>query len=165
MTETEKELWKRINEFEIDEPDASFSFSARLARENNWPLDFALRTIHEYKKFMFLLCVQPQPLTPSEEVDQVWHLHLIYTKSYWDLFCDKVLQRKIHHNPTQGGAGEEEKFYNWYDETLAIYKQYFDKKPPTDIWPPAEIRFKEIVFTRINRHRYWLLPKLNVFKK
>lgn len=160
MTAAETQLWNRINNYDPDEPDAAFPFSARLARENGWKLEFALQAIHEYKKFMFLLCVSGEPLTPSDEVDQVWHLHLIYSKLYWEDFCTKVLERPIHHNPTQGGQAEGDKFTDWYARTFAVYEQYFVKQPPKNIWPPAKIRFKEINFTRINRHRFWILPKL-----
>jgi hypothetical protein len=165
MNEEEKALWQKINAYDPDEPDASFSFTSRLARENDWSLDYALQALHEYKKFMFLLCVSGKPLTPSDEVDQVWHLHLIYSKLYWEDFCTRVLQRNIHHNPTQGGQAEGEKFTDWYAQTFIEYQKYFDKTPPSNIWPPAKIRFGEIIFTRVNKHRFWVLKKPKWFIK
>ncbi|WP_324671411.1 hypothetical protein [Hymenobacter sp. GOD-10R] len=152
-------LWERIRAFELDDPAASFSFTDRLARENGWPLDYALRAVLEYKKFMFLLCLAPHPLTPSDPVDQVWHLHLLYTQSYWVAFCDQVLGRPIHHGPTKGGPSEQTKFENWYERTKQLYHTTFNALPPADIWPDSETRFREINFRRVNLDAYWLVPK------
>jgi hypothetical protein len=38
------DLWEKIRRFELDDPAAAFSFTDRLARENGWPLEYALRT-------------------------------------------------------------------------------------------------------------------------
>lgn len=160
MTESEKQLWTKVRAFEPDHPDDEFTFSGRLARENGWELEFALRTIDEYKRFMFLLCIAPHPLTPSDQVDQVWHLHLIYTRSYWEDFCRDTLGRSIHHNPTRGGAAEGNKFTDWYAKTLALYMQTFGSPPPDDIWPEGEKRFSDIHFRRVNLKKYYLIKKL-----
>ena len=93
MTEEQRALWLKVQTFELDDPESTFPFSNRLARENGWTLEYTLRTIEEYKKFMFLICVGGHPLTPSDQVDQVWHLHLLYTHSYWKEFCATVLKR------------------------------------------------------------------------
>ncbi|RWO26485.1 hypothetical protein [Mesorhizobium sp.] len=102
-------LWHRIEGYNFDQPDINLPFSARLARENGWPPEFAQRVVEEYKKFVYLMCVSDEMLTPSQEVDEAWHLHLVYTRSYWDNFCRGVLGRDIHHEPTEGGAAENAK--------------------------------------------------------
>ncbi|GAA0192582.1 hypothetical protein GCM10009122_55450 [Fulvivirga kasyanovii] len=160
-----EDLWNSIRKFEIDDPESGFSFTDRLVRENSWTRDYAIRAIFEYKRFMYLICIAPHPLTPSDQVDQVWHLHLLYTESYWTDFCQNTLQRNVHHGPTKGGKEEKEKYSNWYEETGQLYTQVFGSEPPADIWPPAEIRFTEINFTRVNRHRNWVIPKPALFRK
>lgn len=152
-------LWEKIKKFSLDDPNAKFSFSDRLARENSWSLEFSLRVVFEYKRFVFLICVSKHPLTPSDQVDQVWHLHLIYTESYWIDFCKNTLNRDIHHGPTKGGGEEREKFVNYYDKTKALYTLKFNENPPEDIWPPYSVRFGEINFTRVNKHRNWIVKK------
>ena len=99
MNEEDLIRWNKIKNFELDEPDIPLSFTDRLARENGWTIEYSVRTILEYKKFIFLLTISNHPLTPSDQVDQVWHLHLLYTQSYWDDFCENTLNRKIHHGP------------------------------------------------------------------
>ena len=159
MSSDYAEIWEKINRFELDDPGSSYSFSDRLARENNWHLDFALRVIDEYKKFIFLQCIATHPLTPSDHVDQAWHLHLLYTRSYWIDLCDKTLGRHIHHGPTKGGAREQDKFEDWYNKTLDLYTQTFHHSPPSDIWPSSEKLFRDIHFARINVRNNWVIAK------
>lgn len=121
--------------------DIDLPFSKRLARENSWSIEFALRVIEEYKKFAYLACISEIAVTPSDEVDQAWHLHLIYTQKYWWHFCKQALERELHHNPTKGGTRELEKFEDWYARTKTLYNQEFDTKPPRDIWPSSNERF------------------------
>ena len=163
MTSDESKLWEKVKSFRIDDPLSEFTFTDRLARENDWDTSFSTRVVMEYKRFMFLICVAKHPLTPSDEVDQAWHLHLLYTESYWKDFCEKTLGRSIQHGPTKGGKVEGEKFRDWYEGTKNVYKQKFGKQPPKDIWPSSEIRFSNIHFTMVNRHTHWVLPKLKWF--
>ncbi|MDP2161393.1 MAG: hypothetical protein Q8K02_12990, partial [Flavobacterium sp.] len=95
MNNQQLQLWNEIKRFELDDPEISLSFTDRLARENGWSIDYSIRAIVEYKKFMFLMTIADHPLTPSDQVDQVWHLHLLYTQSYWEDFCEKIIKRKI----------------------------------------------------------------------
>ena len=95
---------------------------------------FAARAIEEYRKFCFLAVHAGHPVTPSDEVDQVWHLHLLYSRHYWDALCRDTLETPLHHGPTQGGVAEDRKFHDWYEATLASYRRYFGE-PPQDSGP------------------------------
>ena len=159
MTQSEKELWTRIVNFQFDNPEVSFQFSTRLSRENGWTKAYTLRVIEEYKKFIFLCCTSATGVTPSDPVDQVWHLHLTYTKSYWTDFCKNTLQKEIHHNPTKGGQSEADKFDNYYSLSKSLYKDKFGNSPPSDIWNDNKTRFSDIDFQRINRKNYWIIKK------
>ncbi|MBE9042352.1 TIGR04222 domain-containing membrane protein, partial [Oscillatoriales cyanobacterium LEGE 11467] len=160
MNEQHIELYQRIQEFSLDDRTSDFTFTQRLARENRWTLQYAERSIVEYKKFAFLAVAAGHPVTPSEEVDRVWHLHLLYTQSYWGEFCPHILQTPLHHSPTRGGKQEYHKFHDWYDRTLASYEAFFGYPPPADIWPAAAVRFdRNACFQYLNTRQYWLLPK------
>lgn len=154
------ELWEKIRLFPLDDPSAQFRFSDRLARENGWTLLYAFRAMEEYKRFMFLVCCSPQALTPSDAVDQVWHLHLLYTESYWVDFCEKTLGRPIHHGPTKGGPTERSNYRDRYSDTLARYAETFGQAPPPDIWPTPEVRFSDIHFRRVNLKKFWVIRRL-----
>jgi hypothetical protein len=126
-------LWEKLAAFPIDDPSAQFQLSMRLAKEQEWTHDFALRVIEEYRKFLFLSMVSPEMVTPSLRVDEAWHLHLLYTRSYWQELCVKTLGRLIHHQPSTGGQQEDEKFSGLYVRTLDLYAGIFGE-PPEDIW-------------------------------
>jgi uncharacterized protein (TIGR04222 family) len=160
MQATDRDLWRRLEAFELDDPAASLTFTRRLARENGWEVSYAARVVEEYKRFVFLAMTAGHEVTPSDEVDQAWHLHLTYTRSYWGELCGEVLGRPLHHGPTKGGAKEGQRFEGQYEATLASYRESFGEEPPTDIWPPSEVRFGEAKdFVRVNRQHVWLLPK------
>jgi uncharacterized protein (TIGR04222 family) len=154
------DLWKRVENFTLDDSNSAFPFSKRLARDNGWSLPYTRRVIHEYKRFAFLAVAAGNPVTPSDQVDQAWHLHLLYTQSYWKEFCGEVLRQPLHHGPTKGGARERDKFNDWYARTLASYRAFFDEEPPADIWPAPVQRFgDDIHFARVNTARNWVVPK------
>ncbi len=139
FSEQESALWQRLIVHPFENGDA-LDFTARLMREQGWTRDFARRAIDEYRRFCFLSAVSPHALTPSEAVDEVWHLHLIYTQDYWETFCPHILGRPFHHAPTRGGRREQARFHMQYADTLAAYEHYFGPAP-TDIWPDARKRF------------------------
>jgi hypothetical protein len=146
--------WNRLSALDFDAAEAALPFSKRLAQENGWSAAFAGRAIEEYRKFCFLAVHAGHPVTPSDEVDQVWHLHLLYSRHYWENLCRDALERPLHHGPTQGGAAEDHKFNEWYGATLDSYRRYFGE-PPEDLWPAAEQRFDP-------HHRFVRIDKRDV---
>ncbi len=157
-------LWQAINAFDMDAADAAFPFSRRLARDNGWSHSFARATIEDYKRFIYLICVSGTMLTPSDVIDEVWHLHLIYSENYWDRFCGETLHRKIHHGPTKGGEAEAGKYLNAYQRTLTLYVQEFGTPPPPTLWPDEKTRFERPQnIQRIDISDKIILPKRQVF--
>lgn len=160
MEVTPQEWIRRIDQFEIDEPGVALPFTARLARENAWTHAEAARVVGEYRRFLALVMCAGHPVTPPEAVDQAWHLHLVYTRSYWQRLCRDTLGREIHHEPTRGGQGENTKFEDWYGRTLESYARIFGGPPPADIWPPPARRFAGAGSWRWIRARdFWLIRK------
>lgn len=122
---TNEFLYRQIQNFKFDPPGATKTFAKRLAEENKISLKFAEEIIAEYKKFVYLFCIKEEGkrTTPSLWVDQVWHLHLIYTKSYWQGLCKNIIGKELHHSPGFGIPGED--FNNSYNYTLLLYLQEF----------------------------------------
>lgn len=154
-----EDLQTKIENFSLDDPNAALTFTQRLAKENNWDLEFANRVVTEYKRYVFLCAISPEQISPSEEVDQAWHMHMTYTESYWTDLCARVLGKPLHHHPTRGGPEEREKFFALYENTLAFYKKQFNVDPPDDIWPPAEKRFSHTDFIRVDKSAHWIISK------
>jgi uncharacterized protein (TIGR04222 family) len=149
---------RAIEAFELDDPDHAECFSFRLARENGWTRDYAARVVREYKRFVALAVTISDPMTPSNQVDQAWHLHLQDTVGYRQ-FCADVLGRRLEHRPSRGGPEERAKFTAAYEATLRAYPGIFGDSPPADIWPEAEKRFGVEGHQRwVSTHENWIVP-------
>lgn len=137
-------LADRLLRFEVDrDPAAPLGFRDRLARENGWTPGYAARVYDEYRRFLVLAATGDEPVTPSDQVDQAWHLHLTCTRSYWDDLCGSVLGRPLHHDPTRGTAEDGRLYRARYAATLDRYRSVFGSEPPEDIWPPVGERFRD----------------------
>jgi uncharacterized protein (TIGR04222 family) len=161
MNAKQQDLYQKIQAYQFDRPDDPKPFSTKLAKENGWSLGYTQRAIEEYRKFTFLAMVAPHIVSPSEQVDRVWHMHLTYSRTYWEDFCPHVLGRPLHHEPSRGGQAELQKYENLYLETLQSYSKFFGP-PPTDLWPSAQKRFGHDTHSvTINTQDVWIVPKPN----
>lgn len=151
-------LWRSLEEMRIEPEGAALTFVARLARENGWSTAHADAVFEEYRCFLYLAATSGRPVTPSEDVDQAWHLHLSYTRHYWDVLCAQILGRALHHEPTAGGRDEAARYHAQYEATLRLYRGTFGASPPTDVWPDAGTRFAARP-QWVDRTQYWLVPK------
>lgn len=160
MTTTEEglALWERLKNYSLDKPEHHIAISTKIAREHHWDLPYTKRVIEEYKKFVFLALTAGHLVVPSDEVDQVWHMHMLYTDEYWNVFCKEVLGRPLHHGPSTGGKQEHDKHTNWYKKTKETYQQVFEQPVPLDIWPSSHLRFNER-YVRINVHSHIVIEK------
>jgi len=96
---------------DIESAYNGFYFARYLSKENNWDIVFSNRVIIEYKRFMYLLSISKNEVTPSYQVDQAWCLHMIYTRSYWVDLCKNTLGFSLHHNSTKGDDNENARFF------------------------------------------------------
>jgi len=147
------------NKFEEFSLENEFSFVKRLGRENFWSEDYSKKVIDEYLKFCTLSLFVNHGITPSDEVDQVWHLHLQYTDHYINIFCKELLQKNFYHGPTKGGTSEKQKYNCQYEETLKSYKKYFGKPNPK-YWPSNKVRFGDSIYhQRVNIKNNFVISK------
>lgn len=158
MTTPQRDLYQQIEQFKLDATTAIFPFSAKLAWQYRWTEVYTFRAIQEYKKFVFLVAMTNQNLSPSTVVDRVWHFHLLYTYSYWEEFCGNILKRPLHHFPSLGTPQEGVQYYEQYCETLRLYRHYFGV-PPEDIWNPPRHRPEHGAYQWVDNNHVWIIPK------
>jgi uncharacterized protein (TIGR04222 family) len=152
-------LWARLLEHPFTDPARPLDFTARLAREQGLSRDAAESLVDEYRRFCFLCCAEGEPMTPSAEVDEAWHLHLTCTRDYWQRFCPAVLGTELHHDPTGGTRAEGALYRERYARTLAAYTRWFGS-PPERWWPSTRERFAHPArWRRIDTTRVWLLRR------
>lgn len=127
------DLWARLEAFEFDKGRGTAPFSVKLALGEGWSVAFTARVIEEYRRFLYLTQVSDRQVTPSQIVDAAWHMHLTFTRDYWEDLCPNVIGKAVHHQPC---AGEEEmpRYRNQYAATKALYEAEFGMEPPADIW-------------------------------
>jgi hypothetical protein len=126
-----RNLWKKIENFDFDLPLSEYGFSTRLANENFWTQNFTQLAILEYKKFMYLAATNDFMVSPSEIVDIVWHQHLIFTVSYSE-FCG-LLGKNVQHIPSTHNKEDFKKFRIAKEKTNILYEQEFGLQPKS-VW-------------------------------
>ena len=63
----------------------------RLVKIEGWPVKAAKTGIVLYRNFLYLLAKYPNTLLPpSQEMDEVWHAHILHTRDYRN-FCEQYL--------------------------------------------------------------------------
>ncbi|MBE7437837.1 MAG: hypothetical protein HS115_05210 [Spirochaetales bacterium] len=152
-----KQLWVKLQSYHFDHlvpahlwdhvsaafggPDASSrAFADKLSRKLGWKKDFALRAIHEYKKFVYLGLVSDFVVTPSRIIDQVWHEHLLFSAGY-RTFCDEILGRRFDHSPELIPHKNQLAIYEaQFQATLDLYRKEFGYAPPEDIWSASKFK-------------------------
>lgn len=93
----------------------------------------AMRGVSEVVKFLYLCSTGSSALTPSNQVDQIWHQLILFTRAYGRL-CKDHFGEFIHHQPSD----DREQDRNQYQFTLLRYRQTFGV-PHTDYWTDAGI--------------------------
>ena len=126
-------LWHRVAAHALDAPGVEEPLSVKLAQAEGWTPDFTQRVIEEYRRFLYLACISETQATPSEVIDRAWHMHLTFSRDYWDVLCADVLGRTLHHEPCSGPS-ERPRYAEQYFATCAFYREEFGEDPPQDIW-------------------------------
>jgi hypothetical protein len=131
-------LWTLLSNMRIEDPGAARSFEQALADDTGWSEGHARAVTAEYRRFLYLAATRDEPVTPSIAVDRAWHLHLTYSRHYWETLCGEILGHPLHHLPSAGGPAEDARHRAQYEATLSRYETVFLDPPPASIWPRIE---------------------------
>ena len=127
-------LWQRLARHPIGGAQQALLLR-KLVTEQGWSEDFCQQAVEAYRRFVYLACVSATPVSPSQVVDAVWHLHLTFSRDYWQVFCPQVLGRPLHHEPSDDTQAA--RLRAQYLATLALYQAEFDCPPPPAVWGQA----------------------------
>lgn len=150
---SKKNHHKNFNSEKTEDPDDIFN-KIRTSFAPNFRQEFEKRHcidqkaisdmfIDEYAKFMTMIYFSNEMLSPSEQIDTVWHFHQTYNLEY-TTFCAKNFGKFIDHTPTAGGIQSKNMYLTLYCNTLEFYEFLFKRSPPAGLWPAAEERFNPI---------------------
>lgn len=125
-------IWRTLRDLRIGD-----DFVGRLVKTNGWTRERAMAADREYRRFLLIASLAPNAV-PSRDVDQVWHEHILHTRSYQDM-CSAI-GVALHHDPSAGGDADEERLARGYRETLDLYERIFAGPPPEEFWPDGRRR-------------------------
>ena len=101
--------------------------------------------VDEYLKFLLLKSiandVDASELSPSGEVDAIWHLHLLDTKSYVAA-CKGLNVSLIHHDPDGGRNVNLQQ--RRLSRTRSLYQEVFGYSPHPDFWGKPDFREENV---------------------
>ena len=110
----DKTLWTKIE---------SLSFQLiidRMIIKHGWSAERTYNAIANYRRFLYLSKTLNEPITPTFEVDAIWHEHILHTNKYC-LDCQKIFGGYLHHFPTPAKWKIEEK-----ETALDIEQEFAD---------------------------------------
>merc|ERR1712083_278747 len=71
-------------------------------------------------------------LSPSKDVDMVWHEHIADTENY-AADCKRMFGHFVHHRPGRVGSDQNDPA-DGYDDTKRLYVNRFGVEPPAEFW-------------------------------
>lgn len=109
----------------IDNLDLS-AVTERLIKVDGWTPSQAEEGCRQYRRYLYLRKKFPQfDLPPSEDIDGVWHAHILHTKDYF-AFCNELFGSYLHHHPHEVFAGRSKSnMQRLFDQTQELHKQEF----------------------------------------
>lgn len=110
-------------------------FLDQLEEDLGWDSLTCLRTILEYKKFLYLNCITTKTVVPSDKVSEIWQQHFSFEADYQEAVCTRILNQEIDNTPSMQRQLSIQYLKNEYWHTLYLYEKTFEVAPPTDIWP------------------------------
>lgn len=86
-------LWNKIESLNFH------LIADRMIIKHGWSVERTNSAIANYKRFLYLSKTLDKPITPTSEVDAIWHEHILHTNKYC-LDCQKIFGGYLHHFPT-----------------------------------------------------------------
>lgn len=101
-----------------------------------WSIERATRALQGYLQFLRAIDQHPTAaLVPSQDVDEVWHCHLLDTHKY-AADCQWLFGRFIHHNPYLGMGTPEQvaQLTTAWQETQQLLGRKHPSSPASPSW-------------------------------
>lgn len=95
-----------------------------------WTLEYTKIVIFEYERFLSLR-KDSDKLSPSDDIDKVWHQHILNTKDYYN-YCAIKFGKFVHHDPCDSLDQDSRK--KRIENTLRYYIVVFKEIPNKSVW-------------------------------
>ncbi|MGD1913849.1 MAG: glycine-rich domain-containing protein [Rivularia sp. (in: cyanobacteria)] len=97
------------------------------SNDDKWNIEKTNQAISRYLMFLLLIYLYPNgQLVPSQEIDRVWHHHIIDTMKYAE-DCKMLFGRFIHHFPYFGKRGKIDRgnLQTAFEQTQVLFEEHF----------------------------------------
>ena len=91
----------------------------RMVDKHGWSEDVTRACWEDLKRFLYLCAITPEPVAPTEQIDDLWHNYILFTMDYAE-FCETVLGKFIHHRPRKRGDMPTERNIPFETRQLAM---------------------------------------------
>lgn len=106
-------------------------FEEHIAKYNNWTMEYCRQVIQEYERFLSLKANNNIELSPSDDIDKLWHFHILCTELY-NSYCIEKFGKIIQHNPID--STDQQKRKQRLINTLNCYKQTYQLFINKKVW-------------------------------
>ena len=100
----------------------------KMAEKSMWSLKSAKAASEQYKRFLFLQYQYGKhySLAPSQEMDEFWHQHILFTQQYQN-DCQRIFGHYFHHSPTLKSASStvHATMHKNFETTQVLYYREF----------------------------------------
>lgn len=95
-----------------------------------WTPEHTERIERGYRQFLTLLATHPgTQLAPTRDIDKFWHAHILNTRQY-AADCERIFGEFVHHNPTLGMLGDEDKLDQAAEAMHTLFEREFGEMAP-----------------------------------
>ncbi len=105
----------------------SIAYQLINSSDQKWTFEQTNQAIDRYSMFLCLIYLYPnRKLVPTQEIDRVWHHHILDTMKYVE-DCEMLFGRFIHHFPYFGkrGTADRDNLYRAFAETETLFQKHF----------------------------------------
>lgn len=86
-------LWEKIQTLNLE------LIVDRMIIKHGWTEDKTEKALKDYRYFLYMSQMVEQAITPTGDVDDLWHEHILHTNKY-AIDCQKLFGKFLHHFPT-----------------------------------------------------------------
>lgn len=126
-----KALWQTVENYKLPFGEEYVQYKLK------WQRAYCNLALSEYRRFAFLALISDSEITPSEAIDEVWHLHILHTQDYSQFGA--ACQHFLHHWP--GMPTNRPQFNKQYEMTREMYRVVFGYDAPQAFWPLQKTSF------------------------
>ncbi len=93
-----------------------------------WPADKVERALDRYRRFLLLTQKHGGPLAPTRDIDEVWHLHMLAPRAYYN-DCMRLFGEVMDHDGGFGkAAAEVPALQATFERTAALWAQEYGEE-------------------------------------